>query len=483
MQADTELIEKADRGELVPQPTKKKNRVPVVDHVLHDGTQNPIANTQAITKEVSETPNGSAEAAADALSNRARHPYLKDPTKPVDRFNLRYFKKRKPASFYLQQAATYASDRKRDEGKGKKPAARSSTKNTVAVRAQRGEVQIRPTKKHRSDFRMPLVTPRNDDFRPGTRSAARPSTKKPAKPVANRGRRKGKCKEPLDESEHNIDDPNDYPDSDNKPAAQPADDSTSRPRSNARGKGKARDSAAVSAINIIDDEIDLNGIVDPELLSAAPRRHYLTRRTESSPVTPRRRSRIVPVTTTAEKTSRSTSTAKRARRTSTILLNQDIEMESGSKTKKARAQAEPVAKRGDARKSKEFDDSSNQQSDFRPGAAHSPISHPKSTSPMTPTKTSRSHPAKSNASPTADAHKEASDSVKKGPVAGYFFPPPPSPQSSPGAYAAVSPPLERSREAIAETMATNSKAREANSKQDIDVSRAMKAFEDSFGKG
>ena len=56
------------------------------------------------------------ETQSDTSSKPLYSPYLKDPTREVNRFNIRYFKKSKPLSYYNKQQAMYESPDFRDPG-------------------------------------------------------------------------------------------------------------------------------------------------------------------------------------------------------------------------------------------------------------------------------------------------------------------------------------------------------------------------------
>ncbi|KAL9094206.1 MAG: hypothetical protein Q9165_003621 [Trypethelium subeluteriae] len=68
-----------------------------------------------------------------APSGRGGNPYLKDPNKAVDKFNIRYFKKPKPMSFYIQQQARYTQGRSSSGSTTKRPAILIDERNAGKV--------------------------------------------------------------------------------------------------------------------------------------------------------------------------------------------------------------------------------------------------------------------------------------------------------------------------------------------------------------
>ncbi|KAI9690146.1 MAG: hypothetical protein M1822_009107 [Bathelium mastoideum] len=335
-------------------------------------------------------------------------PYLKDPRAEVNRFNIRYFKKRKPLSYYRRQHAKYVSTTlgadTNDEtsGVGVEEAEDEAEDKAVEAAAERSvsSGQARKKKVGNTNKRpRPLTPESNDDT--GKRFAGY------ARPIA--------------------------------------------PKPEVRGKRKVPDRYAVSALNILDEGIDASGLVDIELLRARPARKHLTRGVLNNTAKPKGKFQANDEDEETSHLARLRSTCQRTRQEKMVISdNEEDDEEDDDEEEGNEEEGDEEEGDDDSEIAPDTTRVPHAQAESKAAAARKPALMnpppvPDAAScalPSTPIKPDMSRPAKAKANPKPIGVDKAARSGKgKGPVAGHFFPPPlsSSPRSATTGEASSSP--------------------------------------------
>ncbi|KAF2228625.1 hypothetical protein EV356DRAFT_537934 [Viridothelium virens] len=88
-------------------PSRPRRKTRVGGRKPRTSPQIDRTNREEVFPQTSVNTSTTPQKPSDAPSNQNGNSYLKDPNKTVDKFNIRYFKKPKPMSFYIQQQANY----------------------------------------------------------------------------------------------------------------------------------------------------------------------------------------------------------------------------------------------------------------------------------------------------------------------------------------------------------------------------------------
>ncbi|KAI9653967.1 MAG: hypothetical protein M1821_006828 [Bathelium mastoideum] len=367
-----------------PQDVRQKMQV-MIDEYTARNPEYKITSPEA----PSDVP--SAPSAPSEPSEPPYSPYLKDPRAKVNRFNIRYFKKRKPLGYYRRQHAKYVSGADRnDEASGVD--IEEAGDQTVEAAAERSvsSGQARKKKVGNTNKRPRPITPEsNDDTGKRFAGYARPIVPKPE----------------------------------------------------VRGKRKVPDRYAVSALNILDEGIDASGLVDIELLRARPARKHLTRGVLNNTAKPKGKFQANDEDEETSRLSRLRSTRQRTRQEKVVISDNEEDDEEDDDEEEGDDDSEiaPDTTRVPAAQAE------SKAAATRKPALMSPPPVPDAASyalPSTPNEPDKSRPAKARANPKPiGVDKAAWSGKRKGPVAGHFFPPPlsSSPRSATTGEASSSP--------------------------------------------